>query len=139
MASSLYDRLAGREAISVVVTDFCARSVSDDRIKSKYVKTDGPRLEQMLVDLVCQAAGGPGAYAGRDMRQAHAGMGVTAAEFDAQVEVLVASLDGFNVPKPEQDELLALLAPMRSDIVEVESPDTGTPLPESFEPAPPLS
>jgi hypothetical protein len=29
--------------------------------------------------------------------------------------------------------------PMRDDIVEVESPETGTPLPDSYQAAPPLS
>ena len=60
------------------------------------------------------------------MKQAHTDMGVTAAEFDAQVEVLVARLDHFNVAQAEQDELLGLLAPIRDDIVEVESQETGT-------------
>jgi len=136
MDSSLYDRLGGKEAITAVVTDFCARSVADDRIKAKYVKTDAARLERMLVDQICEATGGPCVYSGRDMRQAHAQMGVTAAEFDAQVEVLVVSLNHFDVPPAEQDELLGLLAPMRGDIVEVESEATGTPLPDAFEPPP---
>jgi hemoglobin len=72
------------------------------------------------------------------MRQTHDGMRVTAGEFDALVEDLVAILDEFEVPKPEQNELLGLLAPMRGDIVEVESEETGTPLPGSYEPAPAL-
>jgi len=139
MESSLYDRLGGKDAIAAVVADFRARSVADDRIKAKYLKTDSGRLERMLVDQICEAAGGPCVYAGRDMRLAHTNMGVTAAEFDAQVEVLVASLNHFDVPSAEQDELLALLAPMRDDIVEVESRATGTPLPDAFEPAPPLA
>jgi hemoglobin len=92
----------------------------------------------MLVDQVCEATGGPCTYAGRDMKQTHDGMGVTAGEFDALVEDLVATLDRFDVPKAEQDELLGLLAPMRGDIVEVESSETGTPLPDTYEPAPPL-
>jgi hemoglobin len=37
---------------------------------------------------------------------------------------------------PEQDELVELLRPMRDDIVEVESPETGTPLPDSYQAAP---
>jgi hypothetical protein len=57
-------------------------------------------------------------------------------ERDALVEDLVATLDGFSVPKAEQDELLG---PMRDQIVEVESPDTGTPLPDSYEAAPGLA
>ncbi len=73
------------------------------------------------------------------MKQAHTDMAVTAAEFDAQVEILAASLNHFDVPQAEQDELLALLAPMRNDIVEVESQETGTPLPDAYRPAPALS
>jgi hemoglobin len=73
------------------------------------------------------------------MRETHDGMGVTAGEFDALVEDLVATLDEFDVPKPEQEELLALLGPMRDEIVEVESPETGTPLPDTYQPAPALT
>ena len=72
------------------------------------------------------------------MRQAHTNMGVTSGEFDAFMEDLVATLDGFNVGKAEQDELLNKLRPMRADIVQVESPQVGTPLPSAFTPAPPL-
>ena len=51
----------------------------------------------------------------------------------------MATLDEFDVPKAEQEELLGLLGPMRGDIVEVESPETRTPLPESYQTAPALS
>ena len=63
-------------------------------------------------------------------------MKVTAGEFDALVADLVAT---FDVPKPKQGELLGLLGPMRDEIVEVESPETGTPLPESYQTAPALT
>ena len=73
------------------------------------------------------------------MTETHQGMGVTAGEFDAFVEDVVAVLDQFQVPTAERDELLGLLGPLRPEIVEVESPQTGTTLPDSFEPAPPLA
>ena len=66
-------------------------------------------------------------------------MGVTASEFDALVEDLVATLNAFNVPSAEQQELLGILGPLRGDIVEVESSDTGTPLPYTYQNAAPLS
>jgi hemoglobin len=52
---------------------------------------------------------------------------------------LDAALDELNVPGAEQAELVGLLMPMRDDIVEVESPATGTPLPDSYKAAPPLT
>lgn len=41
------------------------------------------------------------------MKSAHAGMGVSEAYFNALVEDLVKSLDKFNVPAKEKNELLA--------------------------------
>jgi hemoglobin len=137
--ASLYERLGGLDAITAVVDAFVARCAGDDRINPKFERTDIPRLKKMLVDQVCEAAGGPCTYTGRDMKETHDGMGVTAGEFDALVEDLVATLRDFDVPQSEEDELLALLAPMRADIVEVESEETGTPLPDTYQPAPALS
>jgi hemoglobin len=137
--ATLYERLGGLDAIRGVVDSFVARCAGDDRINRKFERTDIPRLKKMLVDQVCEAAGGPCAYSGRDMRETHDGTGVTAGEFDALVEDLVATLDEFDVPKAEQEEFLGLLGPMREEIVEIESPETGTPLPETYQTAPALS
>ena len=137
--ASLYERLGGLDAITAVVDSFVARCAGDDRINSKFERTDVPRLKKMLIDQVCAATGGPCTYTGRDMRETHDGMQVTAGEFDALVADLVTTLDEFDVPKAEQGELLGLLGTMREDIVEVESPETGTPLPESYQAAPALT
>ena len=137
--ASLYERLGGLDAITSVVDSFVARCAGDDRINGKFERTDIPRLKTMLVDQVCEATGGPCTYTGRSMAETHDGMGVTAGEFDALVEDLVATLNEFDVPKAEQDELLGLLGPMRDEIVEIESPDTGTALPETYQAAPALS
>jgi hemoglobin len=136
--ASLYERLGGLEAITAVVDSFVARCAGDDRINRKFERSDIPRLKKMLVDQVCEATGGPCTYTGRDMRETHDGMGVTAGEFDALVDDLVATLDEFEVAKADQQELLSLLGPMREDIVEVESPETGLPLPDTYQPAPAL-
>jgi hemoglobin len=139
MDTSLYERLGGMDSITAVVDDFVARCASDDRINAKFARTDVPRLKRMLVDQVCEASGGPCTYTGRDMRTTHDGMAVTAGEFDALVEDLVATLNAFGVPAAEQQELLGILGPLRSDIVEIESPETGTALPDSYKVAAPLA
>jgi hemoglobin len=139
MGASLYERLGGKDAIAAVVDDFVARCAADGRINGKFARTDIPRLKANLVDQVCAAAGGPCTYSGRDMRTTHDGMAVTAGEFDALVGDLIATLDRFGVPEAEKAELLGALAPMRSEIVEVESAATGTALPDGYRNAPPLA
>ena len=136
---TLFDRLGKGPAITAVIDDFVARCAGDSRINSKFARTDVPRLKSMLVDQVSAATGGKAQYTGRSMSETHQGMAVTAGEFDALVENLVATLNTFNVPEAEQASLLGILGPLRSDIVEVESPDTGTSLPDTYQNAPPLA
>jgi hemoglobin len=135
---SLYERLGGGDAISALTESWVARVGSDDRANGKFVRTDIERLMKEVIDQLCEAAGGPCTYTGRSMRETHDGMKVTAGEFEVVMQHLGAALDELNVPKTEQDELVDLLRPMRDDIVEVESPETGTPLPDSYQVAPPL-
>jgi hemoglobin len=135
---SLYDRLGGGDAINALTESWVARVGGDDRANGKFIRTDIERLMTEVVDQLCEATGGPCTYTGRSMLETHAGMKVTAGEFDVVMQHLGAALDELNIPKTEQDELVALIRPMREDIVEVESPETGTPLPDSYQAAPPL-
>ena len=136
---SLYDRLGGADAINALTESWVARVGGDDRANGKFVRTDIERLMKEVVDQLCEATGGPCTYTGRSMLETHAGMKVTAGEFDVVMQHLDATLDELNVPKTERDELVSLLRPMRNDIVEVESPQTGTPLPDSYQAASPLT
>ncbi len=118
-ASSLYNRLGGKTAITAVVDQFVANVAQDQRINGRFATTDIPKLKRHLVDQVCMASGGPCTYAGRDMKTTHAGMKISHADFTALVEDLVGALNKFKVPDAEQNELLGLLGPMKKDIVEV--------------------
>lgn len=116
---SLYERLGGKDAITAVVDDFVTNVAADKRINARFAKTDIPHLKQMLIDQVCQATGGPCTYTGKNMRDAHQGMKITEAEFNALVEDLTLSLDKFKVPEQEKTELLTALGSMKGDIVGV--------------------
>ena len=120
---SLYERLGGKTAIVAVVDDFVANCAADTRINTFFTATaaDKNRLaafKNNLVDQICEAAGGPCKYTGKDMKTAHAGMGISDADFNALVEDLTKSLNTFKVGKAEQDQLLGVLGPMRPQIVE---------------------
>jgi hemoglobin len=134
--ATLYERLGGPDAITAVVDAFVARAAGDDRINSKFGRTDIPHLKKNFADQLCEATGGPCTYTGRSMREAHDAMRVTAGEFDASIQDLEGTLDELNVSTTEHAELLGLLLPMRDEIVEVESPETGTPLPDGYQAAP---
>lgn len=120
---SLYDRLGGKTAIVAVVDDFVGNVAADKRINSFFAATaaDKDRMAKFkgnLVDQICEASGGPCKYMGKDMKTAHAGMGITSADFDALVQDLQKTLNKFKVAKPDQDALLGVLGPMKAMIVE---------------------
>jgi hemoglobin len=120
---SLYDRLGGKKSIAAVVDEFVGRVAADTRINKFFGATasDPKRLKKFkanLVDQICQAGGGPCKYKGKDMKSAHMGMGVSGPDFDALVEDLVGALDKFKVGAHEKDQLLGVLGPMKTDIVE---------------------
>ena len=120
---SLYSRLGGKKAIVAVVDEFVSRVAADARINAFFAATaaNPARLKAFkgkLVDQICMASGGPCKYTGKNMKAAHAGMGVSGADFDALVGDLVGALDKFKVGPHEKDQLLGVLGPMKTDIVE---------------------
>ena len=117
MHRSLYERLGGIDAIRAVVDDFVANVAADKRINTFFASTDITRLKRNLVSQICQGTGGPCVYTGRSMKEVHAGMGVRTRHFNALVGDLGKSLNKLKVPAREQHELVAILAPMKKDIV----------------------
>ncbi len=110
----------GRDAISVVVDRFVANMVADARVNARFKALRPPAVAKFmsnLSDQICQAAGGPCSYYGREMKEAHKGMAVTEAEWSATVENLGKALDQAKVGEREKKELLAALGPMKGDIV----------------------
>jgi len=121
-AATLYTRLGGIDAIAAVTDKFIANVGADNVINAKFEATvaDSYRLEAFrnnLVDQICAGAGGPCQYKGKTMADAHAGMGITDDEFAALVNDLVSALDYYKVAEKEKTDLLAILGPMKSDIV----------------------
>ncbi|GIX37293.1 MAG: group 1 truncated hemoglobin [Silanimonas sp.] len=115
--ASLYERLGGAEGIDAITFDLLARSVADPRIAEDFVEADLVNLHERLVEQLCALSGGPCTYGGRDMRAAHAGLGLTEADFNALVEHLVDAMRARGVPLSAQNELLAILAPMRREVI----------------------
>jgi hemoglobin len=128
----LWSRLGGEPAVKAVVHDFVALAASDPQVDftrgGKYV-LDAPavaKLEKRLVELISAVSGGPLTYEGQALRPAHQGMAITDAQFDALARDLGAVLQKYNVPRKEADELLAIVASTRKDVVEP-GPRVSTP------------
>src|SRR3989441_9540952 len=117
---TLYKRLGGREGIALVVDDFVANVVADDRINARFKSLPPPavfRLKSNLADQICEATGGSCSDRGRDLQTAHRGMNVTETEWNATVEALVKALDKHRGAERDKEQLLGVLGPMKQGIV----------------------
>lgn len=120
-APSLYQRLGGYDALAAVTDDFIGRLVTDsslNRFFGGHGKDSQGRIRQLVLDQLCAVTGGPCVYIGRDMKTTHAGLGITQANWDTSVQLLVATLNKFKVPQQEQQEVLTAVSTLKGDIVE---------------------
>ncbi|OFV85809.1 MAG: hypothetical protein A2V74_11725 [Acidobacteria bacterium RBG_16_70_10] len=123
-ARSLYERLGGVYSIAAVVDDFIERIFVNATLNANpniYKARSELRkagLKVHVVNMVCAVTGGPCEYTGLDMKTAHKDFHITQKEWDALVVDFEATLDKFKVPAAEQQELIAIVATTKPDIVE---------------------
>ncbi len=120
---SLYDRLGGVYPIAAVVDDFIERLLVNDVLNANPVvkasRDNVPKagLKYRVTSLVAQVTGGPEVYKGRTMKESHAHLGITEAQWQAMVAEFKLTLAKFKVPMKEQGELLAIVESTKGDIV----------------------
>jgi hemoglobin len=134
--ASLYDRLGGVFAIAAVVERF-----SDALIYNPVVgqKSDNPALRDwhtnnlgrlpglkfMRTLWVCNVAGGPFEYTPTEpgstnlgLEEAHREFSISPAEFDEVAAELARTLDVFEIPDQEKQEVLAAFAAHKGEVTE---------------------
>ncbi|MBB5204566.1 hemoglobin [Inhella inkyongensis] len=116
---SLYRAWGGKAGIQAVMVDFAARLPQDARIGRRFQGLNAEHLANQLTEQLCELAGGPCQYQGPDMRAAHQGMEISKPEFNALVEVLQQAMAARGIPFAAQNRMLAKLAPMHRDIIDV--------------------
>ena len=120
---SLYDRLGGLPAISVVVSDLLDAMDSDSMLNENpaiaKARHAAPKeyLKFHVTSMVCQATGGPCTYIGKDMASSHAHLNINEAEWARMGEILTEILAKYKVPETEVQELFAILGSTKSAIV----------------------
>jgi hemoglobin len=108
----------GKEGIHRIIDAAVTMSHDDPRISEIFQKTDLVRLKRTLYEQVCYVLGGGCAYTGRDMKTAHKHLGLQPSDMNALVENLQVAMRKEGVPFPDQNKLLAKLAPQKRDMIE---------------------
>jgi hemoglobin len=114
----LYERMGGAGNITTIVGEVIDDAANSPKMKRSFEDVDLARVKKLLIEQICQLAGGGCEYSGDSMRDVHAGLKITQAEFYDLVQVLRDSMVRHGIRLRERNELLELLAPMKRDIVE---------------------
>ncbi|MFT4928147.1 MAG: hemoglobin [Phenylobacterium sp.] len=123
LKQTLFNRLGGLAAISVVVDDFIDKVVSDAQLNKnpninaarKRVAT--PYLKYQVTSMVCLATGGPCKYTGRSMKESHQKMRIKESEWARMIVLFKEVLAKHRVGKAETEMLLSVINSTKADIV----------------------
>jgi hemoglobin len=133
---TLYERLGGAFAIAAVVDRFSdavvqnpivGQNSENPQLRESHTKNLGslPGLKFMRTLWVCTVAGGPQQYAATEPRstplgleEAHSHLKISPAEFDEVAAELGRTLDFFNVPEQEKEEVLSAFAAHKGEVTE---------------------
>lgn len=113
----LFARLGGQPAINKVVDEFVEITGADARINAFFTNVDKEKLKQSMYVHVCSITGGGCTYEGKSMLEAHTGMKLTQADFDAFIDDLQKTLAKLEVPARESGEVVAAFKGMQADVV----------------------
>jgi hemoglobin len=122
MPTSIFDALGGDAAVAAAVDGLYDRLIPDPLTGPYFDGVSLPDLKKHLRMFLAAALGGPEIYRGRDMRSAHAGLGITPAAWDRTVHHVVGVLADLGVEPALAARVVASLAPLRDRIVTSSEP-----------------
>jgi hemoglobin len=115
---TLYSRLGGPNGVAAIAAALIDRAAGDPALGRSFKDTNLERIKKLLAEQLCDLTGGSCRYSGDSMKEVHAGLHISQAEFYTMVDMLREILKGRHVDLASTNQLLRLLAPMKQDIVE---------------------
>jgi hemoglobin len=123
--ASIYDAIGGHDAVTAAVDLFYEKVLADPLLAPYFVGTDLDRLRSHQRAFLTAALGGPEAYDGRSMAEAHRGLSITDAAFGQVAAHLSATLTELGVDDATVGTIVTQVAGLRDDVVE-DAPTSAT-------------
>jgi hemoglobin len=117
---ALYDDVGGAPAVRAALNAFYARVLADATLSPFFLGVDIERLKKTQEGFFAMAMGGPNAYTGRSLHEAHARTrrrGVNQQEFDHFLSVFKRVLIDLGIPTTKVGEWLAVFEGARGQIL----------------------
>lgn len=113
----LLQSLGGASGIRAAVELLYQRLVADPDVAHFFTDIDMPRLKRHQVLLLCQLLGGRALYAGRELAEAHAGLGITTAQYRTVMAHLADVLTELGADAPAVQLVTSALDALEPDVI----------------------
>lgn len=120
---SLYERVGGINNIAVLIDDVIERSYVDEVFKANPLIEEAHKrypkaaYKYNATSLACMVMGGPQKYTGRSLKDAHQHLRVTEIEWQELIKIFKESMNSFNLPQKEQNEILGIIESTKGDVL----------------------
>lgn len=114
---TLYDALGGKTGVARMIDEIVVELHDDPKLADLFTETDDDYFKERLNEQICMLTDGGCEYTGLDMPEAHSGMDLSPAQFNDFVEACRRAMTRSGVSVGNQNRLLAILAPMREDVI----------------------
>jgi hemoglobin len=120
---SHFERVGGAPAIRAAVDRFYELVLADAALAPFFTGVDMPRQKGHMAALLTTVLGGPDNYTGRDLGEAHRGLGITADQYRDVCGYLVQTLTEFDAAPDIIADAGAVLSQVAPLIIEVPDAD----------------
>jgi hemoglobin len=117
--ASLFERIGGRAGLEKIVPDVVQLHLENPVCGERFraAKKSPADLTRLAIEFFATGLSGIATYDGLSMPDAHAGMGITDAEYIAVLDDILAALQRHDIGQQEQAELLYIAYGMKSEII----------------------
>jgi hemoglobin len=122
MTKTLYERLGGREGISMIVDDTVENHMNNSAVNARFLPLkENPEhlniIKNHTIDFFTAGSGGPNNYKGKDMVAAHRGMNINHAEYMHVMDDIFMALDKNAIDEETKKDVLAILWSLKGMII----------------------
>jgi hemoglobin len=116
-ARPLYDRLGGYEGIHALTKEIVRLHQENEDFRLMMTYVDGEHLAKQVADFMASGTGGTTHYRGRNIRDAHAHLQMTTADFLSAGGDVIKAMQNLGHGQEEIDEVVCILVSMSDQVI----------------------
>jgi hemoglobin len=118
----LFERIGGEKRMSEIVQEWIRINLEDRRVSGSLAGVAAKAealssLRKSLNEQLCEIADGPCRYKGSEFRKSHGGIKIDETQFLVLGENLFQSMERFQIPEREKNEMMSRLGEIRSEFI----------------------